>query len=82
MADLSTYTQMELAQRSGDGMDVTLVWLRGDDENKLVVCVCDWREGAYFEIRAEPFLALDVYYHPFAYRDFSTVDYQDMRLAA
>jgi hypothetical protein len=31
---------------------------------------------------AEPYLALDVYYHPFAYRDFSTVDYDDSRLAA
>jgi hypothetical protein len=63
-------------------MDVTLVWVRGDREDSVVVCVCDRREGAYFEIPAEPCLALEVYYHPFAYRDFSTVDYEDSQLAA
>jgi hypothetical protein len=52
------------------------------DEDRAVVCVCDRREGAYFEIPTEPYLALDVYYHPFAYRDFSTVDHEDSRLAA
>ena len=49
---------------------------------EILVCVSDHRDGAYFEIPAEPHLALDVYYHPFAYRDFSTVDYEDIRLAA
>jgi hypothetical protein len=82
MAELSTHPRTELAHRSSDGMDVTLVWVQGDDEDKAVVCVCDRREGVYFEIPTEPHLALDVYYHPFAYRDFSTVDYEDSRLAA
>jgi hypothetical protein len=81
MTDLSTHTRTELAHRSSDGMEVTLVWVQGDDEDKAVVCVCDGRAGAYFEIPAQPYLALDVY-HPFAYRDFSTVDYHDSRLAA
>ena len=82
MAELSTNTRTELAHRSGDGMDVVLVRVQGGDEDKAVVCVCDWRAGAYFEIPAEPYLALDVYYHPFAYRDFSTADYVDSRLEA
>ena len=82
MTKLSTYTRTELAHRSSDGLDVTLVWVQGDDEDKAIVCVCDTREGAYFEIPAEPYLALDVYHHPFAYRDFSTLDYCDSRLAA
>lgn len=82
MADLSAHTQTELAHRSAEGIDVTLVWVQGDDEDKVVVSVCDWREGAYFEIHAEPYLALDVYYHPFAYRDFAVVENEDMRLAA
>jgi hypothetical protein len=71
-----------LAHRSADGLDVTLLWSPADEENEesTVVCVCDSRNGAYFEIPAEPCLALDVYYHPFAYRDFSTVDYKDSRL--
>lgn len=69
----------ELARREGDGLDVALLWAGGND---LVVCVRDERRGAYFEIPAEPHLALDVYRHPFVYRDFSTVDYEDSGLAA
>ena len=74
----------ELAHRSGAGLDVTLLWCpaHGQNAESIVVCVCDSRDGAYFEITAEPYLALDVYYHPFAYRDLSTVEYQDSRLAA
>ena len=73
MTEVSTHTRRELARRSSDGIDVTLWWVRGDDEDKVVVCVCDRREGTYFEIPTEPYLALDVYYHPFAYAEFSTV---------
>jgi hypothetical protein len=70
---------IELAQRSSAGIDVTLLW-GGADE--VVVCVCDQRDGAYFEIPTDARLALQVYYHPFAYRDSSTLDYEDSRLAA
>jgi hypothetical protein len=74
----------ELAHRSGDGLDVTLFWCpaNGENDDSIVVCVCDGRDGAYFEIATELYLALDVYYHPFAYRDFSTFDYENNRLAA
>lgn len=82
MPTLSTHARTELAHRSSDGMDVTLLWAQDDGEDKIVVCVCDRREGAYFEIPADLHLALAVYYHPFAYRDFSTVDYEDSRFAA
>jgi len=34
MTKLSTYTRTELAHRSSDGLDVTLVWVQGDDEDK------------------------------------------------
>jgi hypothetical protein len=61
-------------------MDVTLVWLHCDAEGK--VGVCERSEGAYFEIPAESYLALDVRYHPFAHWDFGTVDDHDGRLAA
>ena len=79
MTELLTDKRTELAHRSSGGLDVTLLW-QGDDN--VIICVCDAREGAYFEIPAEPSLALEVYYHPFAYRDFSTVEYADSRLAA
>jgi hypothetical protein len=82
MPKLPTCTRTELARRSSDGIEVTLLWPQADGEDKVVVCVCDWRAGAYFEIQAEPYLALDVYYHPYAYRDRSLVDYDDSCLAA
>jgi hypothetical protein len=82
MTELTTHTGKELAHRSNDGIDVTLLWLEEGGEDKAVVCVCDRREGAYFEIPAESYLALDIYYHPFAYRDFSTLDNANSRLAA
>jgi hypothetical protein len=82
MTELSTHTRKELAHRSSDAIDVTLIWVQNDGEDEVVVCVCDRREGAYFEIASKPYRALDVYYHPFAYRSFSTVDYEDSRIAA
>jgi len=85
MTELLTTTRTELAHRASGGLDVTLVWVHGgerDGDEEIVVCVWDAREGTYFEIPSEPNLALDTYYHPFAYRDFSTVDYRDRRLAA
>ena len=57
----------ELARRSSAGVDVTLYWHPTLDE--LIVCVCDKRHGAPFEIRPPRHLALDVYYHPYAYAD-------------
>jgi hypothetical protein len=84
MTELVATTWTELAHRSSDGVDVTLVWAHGerDGDEEVVVCVWDAREAAYFEIPCAPNLALEVYYHPFAYRDFSSVDYRDRRLAA
>jgi hypothetical protein len=82
MTDLSVSMRRELAHRSSDGIDVTLVRVADGryGEERDVVCVLDRRDGAYFEIPAEPYLALDVYYHPFVYRDFSTVNYEHSAL--
>ncbi len=46
------------------------------------MCVCDLRHGVYFEVRPEPQLALDVFYHPYSYASLSDVHYADERLAA
>ena len=73
MNSQSTSPWRELASRSGDGLNVTLVWAKRDGRDGVVVRVTDLREGNSFEIPAEPARALDVYYHPFAYRDVSTV---------
>jgi hypothetical protein len=57
----------ELARRSSAGVDVTLYWHPTLDE--LTVSVRDERRDAYFEIRPQRYLALDVYHHPYAYAD-------------
>ena len=61
----------ELACRSSAGVEVTLYWHPVLDE--LIVCVCDKRDDAHFEIRPPRYLGLDVYYHPYAYADLEDV---------
>jgi hypothetical protein len=56
----------ELAQRQGDGMEITLLW--SDHDGALSVVVEDWRTGEVFEIPARPENALEVFNHPYAYR--------------
>jgi hypothetical protein len=68
---MTTWT--ELANRSSDGLDVTLVWAKRDGRDEVVVRVTDFRERDYFEIPAEPARALEVCYHPFAYHDVTPV---------
>ena len=82
MAEQSTTKWIELASRASEGLEVTLVWVHGDGQDAAVVSVYDSREGAYFEIPAERRLALDVYYHPFAYLDSSGVYSERSPLAA
>ena len=81
MTKTSITKRTQLAQRTSADVDVTLVWVHGDGEDATVVSVYDRREGAYFEIPTERDRALAVYYHPFAYRDLSSIDYEDSRLA-
>src|ERR1700732_5346477 len=70
----------ELARRSSAGVDVTFYWHPTLDE--LIVCVCDEHHGAHFEIRPQRHLALDVYYHPYAYADLAGVYEKENRRAA
>ena len=71
MATPTTITYTELDHRSDEFAEVTLVWVSGDGVDETVVCVLAKHEGVYFEISTEPYLALDVFNHPFAYRDFA-----------
>ena len=71
MAAALRTTRTELDHRSDDYADVTLVWVTGDGVDETVICVHAKDGGTYFEIAAEPYLALDVFNHPFAYRDFA-----------
>jgi hypothetical protein len=52
-----------------------------------VIRIADGRSFAFMTdgwVRdpAEPYLALDVYHHPFIHRDFSTVEDEDSQLAS
>jgi hypothetical protein len=77
---MSRSEHRELARRSGAGVDVTLYWNPVHDE--LIVYVCDERHGAHFEIRPPRSLALDAYYHPYAYADLEDVYEKASRRAA
>jgi hypothetical protein len=66
MTKQSTTTRTEPANRSSNGVEVTLIWGQRGSIDELVVGVSGTRARACFEIPAEPGRALDVYYHPFA----------------
>jgi hypothetical protein len=62
----STTSSRELAHRSGDGIDVWLMWHPGTDS--VSVRVSDVKAGANFEIPVKArHRAMDVFQHPFAY---------------
>jgi hypothetical protein len=55
----------ELARRTSNNIDVSLLWDRNHDD--LLVVVEDNLSGDRFSLVAARERALDVYYHPFAY---------------
>lgn len=71
----------ELDRRSGNGIDVTLVWEPAT--NHVFVGVIDKRTGNQFAIEVDPANALDAFRHPFAYEPCHTRDGgRDQRVAA
>jgi hypothetical protein len=63
---VSTDTWVELADRSGDGLDVRLLWNSSDGRVKVTVThVATDRVG---ELDVAPEDALTAFHHPFAYR--------------
>jgi hypothetical protein len=61
----------ELDHRSGDGIDVTLLWDAGN--NAVFVEVADERADARFRIAVDEADALDAFTHPYAYRTIAAV---------
>jgi hypothetical protein len=55
----------ELAHRSANGIDVSLLWSR--DTGTVSVFVADGRSGETLRIDARHDNALDVFNHPYAY---------------
>ena len=58
-------TRIDLANRRGDGIDVTLWWRPEDDS--VAVEVLHFASESSFELTVDPDRALDAFYHPFAY---------------
>jgi hypothetical protein len=61
---------IELARRGGDGLDVLLLWDRCS--GRVWVDVSRVSSGRSFTVDASAGNALDVFYHPFAYRTANT----------
>ena len=55
----------ELASRTSDGLEVTLLWQR--DRDDVHVRVIDARTEKAFELTVAGEKALEAFYHPYAY---------------
>lgn len=55
----------ELARRTSDGLEITLLWQRGG--NNVHVRVIDARTDEAFELTVHGKNALQAFYHPYAY---------------
>jgi hypothetical protein len=55
----------ELDRRSGNGIDVTLLW--SSRSGRVIVAVEDARTSESFHITVDPHDALDAFNHPYAY---------------
>ena len=64
----------ELAFRTGDGVEVSLLW--HPRTNRLTVCVVDTRGENLFEVGVESRSALDAFEHPYAYAAASGVGFR------
>jgi hypothetical protein len=63
---VSTDSWVELADRSGDGLDVRLLWNRSDGRVKVTVTRVAADSVAELDVAPED--ALTAFHHPFAYR--------------
>jgi hypothetical protein len=55
----------ELAQRTGDGIEVTLYW--NEPTDRVTIVVFDLRSGEALEFEIDGKAALDAFNHPYAY---------------
>jgi len=63
----------ELDARTGDGLDVRLLWYPATEV--VTVSVDDAKCGSGFEFVVEPNEALDAFHHPFAYASFRGIEF-------
>jgi len=61
-----THMARELDRRTGDGIEVRLLWCQ--DDGRVTVAVVDTKTGVAFELPVRGGeRALDVFHHPYAY---------------
>jgi hypothetical protein len=61
-----THIPRELDRRTGDGIEVRLLWCQ--DDGRVTVAVSDTKSGVAFQLPVrEGERALDVFHHPYAY---------------
>ena len=66
MTQPCTHITRELDRRTGDGIDVRLLWCQNGDQ--VTVAVTDTNTGEAFEVPVrEGERALEVFHHPYAY---------------
>jgi hypothetical protein len=62
---MTATTLKELAHRSHDGLEVTLLW--NPDSNEVSIDVVDERLETRFSRTVSPGSALDAFHHPYVY---------------
>ena len=72
-ATLTQTSLRELDARSGDGIEVRLLWYPASDT--VAVAVFDATHGEAFELAVAAAEALDSFQHPFAYAAFRGIPY-------
>jgi hypothetical protein len=65
MATSATTEQRELAHRTTNGIDVTLLW--AESTNTVTIAVVDTHSGEELEFDVDRSRALDAFNHPYAY---------------
>ena len=73
MATTALNDWRELAQRTSDGLEVTLLWSKSRDRVK--VAVADSKLGDEFEFDVAGANALSAFYHPFVFAASRGLDY-------
>ena len=66
MATTALNDWRELAERTGDGLEVTLLWSKSRDQVKVAVNDSKTDDECEFEVAGGN--ALSAFYHPFAHR--------------
>jgi hypothetical protein len=65
MTATATIERRELAHRTSDGIDVTLLWNTGTDQ--VTIAVLDTRSDESLAFAVDGRAALDAFNHPYAY---------------